>query len=96
MSATLTAPASDAQLWSRVSRPEVAALAPEAARYFLSLDFTADDHARMHDLAVRGQDGALSSEEQASLAAYRRVAVQIDILQAKARLSLQNPEGSGV
>lgn len=93
MSMTLTAPTSDTQLWNRLIDPDRADLTPEAARYFLTLEYSDADRQRMHDLAVRNQDGELSVDEEAALASYRRVGMQLDILRAKARLSLRRAAG---
>jgi hypothetical protein len=74
---------------SRVIRPEHADLSPEAARSLLKLAFPQTDLDRMHELAVRGQEGGLSKEEQEEMAEYRQVGLLLDLLKSKARLSLK-------
>jgi hypothetical protein len=59
------------------------------ARYLLKLDFTDEERTRMHDLAVRNQDDALSPEEKEEMFAYGRAGTMLEILQAEARLLLK-------
>src|SRR4051812_42555503 len=58
------------------------------ARYLLTLGFSDDDKARMHDLAVRNQEGGLSSGEEEELFAYAKAGTLLSILQSKARRTL--------
>jgi hypothetical protein len=60
----------------------------DIARYIVGLDFSEQDKARMHDLAVRNQDGALSPSEEEELFAYARADTLLSILQIKARSAL--------
>jgi hypothetical protein len=78
-------------LWERVLIPADAALAPEAARYFLTLDFTPADHARMADLSDRAAEGTLTPAEREELAGYVRVGHRLALLQSKARVALRTP-----
>ena len=57
--------------------------------YVLTLGSSERDKARMHDLAVRNQDDALTPAEKDELETYLRVSMMIDLMHAKARLSLQ-------
>jgi hypothetical protein len=59
------------------------------ARYILTLDFSDRDKARMHDLAVRNQEGALSPAEREELFAYVNAGSLLSILQSKARRDLK-------
>ena len=61
---------------------------PELARYFLTVGFGAEDKARMHDLALRNQEGALAPREKEELLRYANVGCLLGILQSKARKSL--------
>jgi hypothetical protein len=65
-------------------------LSPEQAHYFLELGFGEEDKARMHDLAVRNQAGALSAQEQEELVAYAKAGCLLGILQSKARKHLKS------
>lgn len=80
----------EAAVWDRLLRPNRGDLPPEAAHFFLQLQFDPDDLQRMHRLVVKNQEGALSSVEKEALRTYRQIGMQIDLLRAKARLSLQH------
>lgn len=54
---------SEAAVFARLLSNGKEHLTPELARYLRGLGFSEEDKARMHDLAVRNQDGALSLEE---------------------------------
>ena len=92
MTGTLIETPADGAVWDRLIEPTRAELPPEAARYFLSLQFNPADRQQMHELAARHQADELSPTEQATLASYRRVAIQLDLLWAKARASLHHLE----
>jgi hypothetical protein len=53
------------------------------------LKFGQADRDRMHELAVKNQQGTLSAQEEAELVSYRRVGRPLDLLGAKARLALK-------
>jgi len=59
------------------------------ARQLLKLDFSAEDKARMHDLALRNQDGALSDKEKQELHSYANAGCLLGILHSKARMALK-------
>jgi hypothetical protein len=80
---------------SRVIRPDRSDLSAEAARSILKLTFEQQDLDRMHDLAVRNQEGGLSRGEQEELADYRQAGLVLDLLKSKARLSLKKLGLSG-
>ncbi len=79
----------EAAILTRVIQPEQDDLSPTAARALLKFSFTSHDRQRMHDLAVKNQSGALTAAEQHELDSYCRVGRLIDLLGAKARLSLK-------
>jgi hypothetical protein len=62
---------------------------PALAKYLLGLDFEEREKKRMHELAVRNQDGALSEEEWIELESYAQAGCLLGILQSKARQSLR-------
>jgi hypothetical protein len=70
---------------ARVLCNEEGRLPPDIARYLLTLGFSAPDKARMHDLAVRNQEGALSPAENEELFAYAKAGTLLSILKSKAR-----------
>ena len=79
---------------SRLVEPEGAGLAPEAARYILTLEFKDSDQQRMSALAEKARDGALSPGEEQELENYRHVGHLLALLRSKARVSLRQRETS--
>jgi hypothetical protein len=79
----------EAAILSRVIQPNHNDLPAAAARALLKLEFTTDDRERMHELAVKNQAGKLTGTEQHELDGYLRVGRLLDLLAAKARLSLK-------
>jgi hypothetical protein len=77
------------EILSRIVGPEEGNLSPEAARGILQLKLGEVDRQRAHELAVKGQSGALTAEEMDEMEAYRRVGRLVDLLQAKAQRSLK-------
>jgi hypothetical protein len=73
---------------ARVLGDEEGRLPPEIARYVLNLGFGDRDKARMHDLAVRNQEDALSPAEKEELFAYAKAGSLLSILKSKARRTL--------
>jgi hypothetical protein len=59
------------------------------ARQLLKLEFSEEDKARMRDLALRNQDGALSTKEKAELHSYANAGCLLGILHSKARMALK-------
>jgi hypothetical protein len=53
------------------------------------VEFSERDKARMHDLAVRNQDDALSPSEKEELFAFAKAGTLLSILQPKARRTLK-------
>lgn len=82
-------PDNEAAILSRLIGPDKPTLSAEAASSLLALEFSPEDKERMHQLAVKNQEGTLTKQEQQALDSYRRVGRLVDLLSAKARLSLQ-------
>lgn len=74
---------------ARVLGKEHGQLPATTARYYLNLEFTETDKARMHDLAVRNQGGLLSAVEQQELMAFAKAGSLLSILKSRARLALK-------
>ena len=72
----------------RLLEPDSGNLAPEAARYLLSIDFPAADHERMEALAEKSQAGELLSDEREELEEYVRIGHFLALIQSTARKSL--------
>jgi hypothetical protein len=69
-------------------------LPDDLARYILDLRISERDEARMHDLAVRNQDGALTPAEKEELIGFAKAASLLSILKSKARRALGIRPGS--
>jgi hypothetical protein len=76
---------SEIAILARVLHNDKGQLPPNVARYVLNLGFSDDDKARMHDLAVRNQEDALSAAEKEELLAYAKAGSLLGILKSKAR-----------
>jgi hypothetical protein len=62
---------------------------PALARHLLRLGFSAEDNARINDLAARNQEGVLSLKEQEELRGFANAGCLLGILHAKARRALK-------
>jgi hypothetical protein len=82
--------ASEAAIFGRVFVNGPRGLTPELARHILTLEFSDDDKARMHELAVKNQEGRASPKEVQDLDSYVKVADLVAILQSKARKLLRS------
>jgi hypothetical protein len=83
-----------AEVWERTLQSNLADLPPEAARYFLKMNFAEADHERMNALAAKARAGALADKEESELANYMRLGWFLDLIKSKARLSLGLPPGN--
>jgi hypothetical protein len=82
-------PNSEGAILTRVIQPDDDNLSSSAARALLKFGFTTEDRERMHELAEKNQGGSLTATEQHELDSYVRVGRLLDLLAAKARLSLK-------
>jgi hypothetical protein len=82
-------PTSDVAILSRLIRPEENSLTPEAAEGLLRIKFAQRDLDRMHELALKNQDGVLTRREKREMENYRRVGFLLDLMHSKARLALK-------
>ena len=87
----------EASIFARFFDDESGRMPEETARYILTLAFADMDKARMHDLAVRNQEDALSPAEKEELIAFGRIGDLVAILKSKARrrlgIKLEKPKG---
>ncbi|PWU10593.1 MAG: hypothetical protein C5B50_25335 [Verrucomicrobia bacterium] len=91
----MSAPAiTEADILKEVIAPERAELPEEAARSILSLRFSERARQRIQKLLQANNHGKLASEERAELDKYLRVGQFLDLLQAKARISLARSGGA--
>ena len=78
----------EAQILERVVMPDEPNLSPEAARAILGLGFDQPAVKRMNELADKNGIGTLTHAERHEMETYLRVGNFLNLLQAKARLSL--------
>jgi hypothetical protein len=90
MPKTQTPKSSEAAILSRVIRGSKLTLPPEAARALIDLGFPEEDKKKMHQLAIKNQQGRLSQEEEQELDSYVRIGRFLDLLSAKAAKSLKS------
>ena len=88
---TATRDNTEAAIWERVIHPQ-GKMSVAAARQILQLEFSDEERARMHELAVKNQAGRLTQEESSELDNYMRVGSMLSVLQSRARQVLK-PRG---
>jgi hypothetical protein len=86
--ATSHATENEVTILARILGNERGQLSPQMARHILDLGFTDREKARMHDLAVRNQEDALSPAEKELLLAFGKAGDMLAILKSKARRTL--------
>ncbi|MFN0021568.1 MAG: hypothetical protein ACKVP0_25225 [Pirellulaceae bacterium] len=69
--------------------PEAPNLKPEVAQWMLSLGFSETRRDRMMELAELNNRGEMTDSLREEMDNYRRIGNLVSLLQAKARLSLQ-------
>jgi hypothetical protein len=79
----------EADILSEVVAPDRPSLSPESARSILELRFTERATSRMRELLDKNNKGTISTDERSELDKYLRVGQFLDLMQAKARLSIQ-------
>ena len=82
-----------ADILARLICPEDDTLTPEAAEGFLCIRFEQHDLDRMHELAMKNQEGTLKPQEQEEMENYRHVGYLLDLIHSKARRALKKRQG---
>ena len=87
---TATNPAreNEVTILARILGNENGQIPEDLARYILDLNVSERDKARMHDLAVRNQDDALTPAEKDEMFAFGKATTLLSILKSKARHTL--------
>jgi hypothetical protein len=85
---------SEMAILDRLIRAEKAGFSAAGARSILKIDFEPADRERMHELALKAQEGTLTAAEQEETDAYEVVGHLLDLLHSKARLSLKRRKTS--
>ncbi|HEX4794763.1 MAG TPA: hypothetical protein VH370_13265 [Humisphaera sp.] len=78
----------ESAILDQIIQPARGGFSAEHARYVLSLEFTAEEHARYAGLSAKAQEGSLTSDEERDLDEFLSVNTFLMILQSKARVSL--------
>jgi hypothetical protein len=76
------------EILERLLKPE-ANLPLDTAKYILDVHLEEKDHQRMEELGVKANRGILTKEEDQELQYYLLICDALNILHAKARLSLK-------
>lgn len=84
----------ESDILADVIAPDRGDLPPEVAESVLGWKFTNRAVARMNRLADRNNQGTITAQERQELEKYLRVGSLINLLQAKARLSLKSAGAS--
>ena len=85
-----SAPRNDeASILSRAIDPESGTWAASVAQGILSLALSSSDRDRMNELADKAREGSLGTDEQLEIESYRQACRLLDLMKAKARLSLK-------
>ena len=79
----------EASILSRAIDPDSGTWAPNIAHGILSLALSAPDRERMNELAAKAREGSLGPDEQLEIESYRQACRLLDLMKAKARLSLK-------
>ena len=79
----------EADILSDIIAPNRADLHPEAARSLLGLRFSTDATKHLRRLLQQNNRGTITAEDRLTLEKYLRVGQFLDLLHAKARLSLR-------
>ena len=79
----------EASILSRAIAPDSGTWTPSVAHGILSLTLSSSDRDRMNELAARARDGSLGVDEQLEIESYRQACRLLDLMKAKARLSLK-------
>jgi hypothetical protein len=83
------APVTEAEILAEVIPPDRPGRSPESARAILELRFNETAREKMSRLASKNNQGTLTEAERVEMEKYVRVGTFLDLMQAKARLSLQ-------
>jgi hypothetical protein len=78
----------EADILSEVVAPDQAGISPEFAQAILDLNFTDKANKQIRKLLDKNNKGTIDETERALLDKYLRVGQFLDLMQAKARLSL--------
>lgn len=79
---------SSVAIFARLFDPEKIGLSADAAESLLKVGFAESDQQRMHELAVKNQEGMLTAEEELELENYVLTGRLLTVMHSRARQSL--------
>jgi hypothetical protein len=82
-------PITEADILAQVIAPDQSDLSPEAAKALLRLKFNRQATAQIRRLLAKNNKGIINAAERIALEKYLRVGQLLDLLRAKAQLSLR-------
>jgi len=85
---------SQAAIFARLWETKQGRLPRTLARYILRLGFSQQEKARMHELAVKNQEGVIAPAELEALQNYVTVGDLLALLQSRARRALKEDNRS--
>ena len=86
---------SDVSILNRLLRPDAPTFSPEGAMDILSIDFDQADKDRMRELSAKARAGTLTAKENAEADRYEMLGHLLNVMQSKARRSLQGHREEG-
>jgi hypothetical protein len=89
-----TSTITEADILSEVVSPDRPGISPEFARSILELRFSDRANKRIRQLLDKNNKGTITEAERAELDKFLRVGQFLDLMQAKASLSLQQSSGT--
>lgn len=89
-----TSTITEAEILQEVIGADQGDLTPEVAQSVLRWKFTDRATTRINDLAVRNNQGTITETEREELAKYLRVGSLVNVVQAKARVSLKRSQSA--
>jgi hypothetical protein len=89
-----TSTITEAEILQEVIGADQGDLTPEVAQSVLRWKFTDRAVTRINDLAARNNQGTTTDAEREELAKYLRVGSLVNIIQAKARVSLKRSQAA--
>jgi len=78
-----------AAIWERLFQSVKPALAAEAARAILAIDFAPEDKARAKELAAKARAGELTPVEEGEAEAYAEIGSIVSMIRSQARSALK-------
>lgn len=84
-----TAARTEAAIWERIIHPQ-GSMSRDEAKRIVTLEFSADERQRMHELAERNRAGILAPGEDEELDNFCRVGNTLSLLKSRARQVLKS------